>query len=66
MLGRLGTAKTPLVPTGQVCVHGEYWNARVRLGDAAQQVGPGDDVVVVGIAGRTLIVERLSEPNQAV
>ncbi len=64
MLGRHGTVKTPLAPTGRVFVHGEYWSARVRLESATQRVEPGDRVVVVDLAGGTLIVERLDQPDR--
>lgn len=63
MLGLEGTARTPLMPTGRIYVHGEYWSARVRLDDAGPPVEPGDDVVVVGFSGRTLIVERMNAPK---
>jgi len=64
MLGRLGTARTPLAPTGRIYVHGEYWTARVRGEDEKQGVDPGDEVVVVGFSGRTLIVECIKRSDR--
>ena len=65
MLGRRGTARTPLVPTGRIYVHGEYWTARVSGEGEKQWAEAGEEVVVVGFSGRTLLVERVERSNRA-
>lgn len=55
LIGEIGTARTPLDPTGKVFVHGEYWDARTADGT----IEPGERVVVERVEGRTLIVRRV-------
>ena len=55
LIGEIGTARTPLDPTGKVFVHGEYWDARAADGT----IEPGERVVVERVEGRTLIVRRV-------
>jgi membrane-bound serine protease (ClpP class) len=52
LLGRTGVAATPLVPDGQVRVHGEIWAAR-----SPTHVERGTRVVVRGVEGLVLDVE---------
>jgi membrane-bound serine protease (ClpP class) len=53
MIGEIGRAQTPLVPTGKVFVHGEIWNAICPSG-----AEPGDSVVVTKAEGMRLEVEK--------
>jgi len=58
MIGMIGTARTPLTPSGKVFVNGELWNAT-----SSQQLGPGQRVVVKEIHGLQLEVEPASSPE---
>ena len=53
MIGEIGVARTELVPSGKVFVHGELWNATSR-GELPQ----GTRVRVSAVDGLQLIVER--------
>jgi len=53
MIGQLGVAQTALSPAGKVFVHGEIWNA-VASGEVSQ----GEQVIVRGIKGLELTVEK--------
>ncbi|MBI4467529.1 MAG: nodulation protein NfeD [Acidobacteria bacterium] len=55
MIGETGTAFTDLAPSGQVFVHGEYWQAV-----APARVPVGNQVRVTGINGLTLQVEPVA------
>ena len=52
MIGEVGVARTELMPTGKVFVHGELWNATAR-----REVPRGARVRVSAIDGLQLIVE---------
>jgi membrane-bound serine protease (ClpP class) len=54
LLGSVGIAQQPLVPRGQVLVHGELWQA-----ESNDPVGPGDAVRVCAVRDLTLLVERI-------
>jgi membrane-bound serine protease (ClpP class) len=54
MIGMVGRVMEPLRPEGTVKVKDEYWNARSVEGD----IGTGEEVEVVGIAGLSLEVKR--------
>jgi membrane protein implicated in regulation of membrane protease activity len=54
MIGIVGTVTEPLSPEGMVKVKDEYWKARSVEGD----IGIGEEVEVVGIAGLSLEVKR--------
>ena len=53
LLGKQAEARSDLNLTGQVFVHGEYWNARSN-----EPVHKGEKVAIVGIDGLTLIVRK--------
>ncbi|HEX7078690.1 MAG TPA: nodulation protein NfeD [Candidatus Eisenbacteria bacterium] len=53
LVGERGTALSDLLPTGQVFVHGEYWNAQ-----AAYRVEKGDPIVVDRVDGMILHVRK--------
>jgi len=61
MIGEIGTAETPLAPSGKVSVHGEIWNAV-----ASTNIPLGDSVRVTAVDGLTVRVEpatrRVPEP----
>jgi membrane protein implicated in regulation of membrane protease activity len=52
LVGRRATVVTPLLPTGQVRVDGELWQARSAGGEE-----PGDTVVIRAVEGLELEVE---------
>ena len=51
MVGETGTVLSPCRPNGQVQLGGEIWEARCNAG-----ADRGDAVVVVAVAGLTLVV----------
>ena len=53
LIGMQAEARSDLNLTGQVFVHGEYWNAR-----SSEPVHKGEKVTVTGIEGLTLIVKK--------
>jgi len=53
LIGMRAEVKTEINPTGQVFVHGEYWNAR-----SSEPFHKGETVTIVGIEGLTLIVKK--------
>ncbi len=57
MIGKVGYAKTPLKPRGQVFVHGELWDAIIEGGEAEA----GEEIVVTGIEGLRLRVKKKGE-----
>jgi membrane-bound serine protease (ClpP class) len=54
LVGEIGTAATPIAPTGKVSVHGEFWNA---VSD--QTIEAGERVEVIGVVNLTLKVKKL-------
>jgi len=54
LVGRTGTAREVLSPTGRVFIHGEYWNARAASG----RIESGDRVRVESVERDTLVVRR--------
>jgi membrane-bound serine protease (ClpP class) len=58
MIGKTGSAITPLAPEGKVFVQGEYWDAVAR-----QPVTAGASVRVTGIRDLKLAVEPAAERN---
>ncbi|TFG92299.1 MAG: hypothetical protein E4H15_04035 [Syntrophobacterales bacterium] len=56
MIGREGTAITPVHTDGKVFVRGEYWNA--FSGEAIEK---GVDVRVIGVKGLKVEVEKIQE-----
>jgi membrane protein implicated in regulation of membrane protease activity len=54
MIGMVGTVTEPLSPEGTVKVKDEYWKARSVEGN----IGIGEEVEVVSIAGLSLEVKR--------
>ena len=55
LIGMRGEARSSLNPIGKVFVHGEYWRARSLAG----RIPRGNEVTVVGMEGRTLLVRSL-------
>lgn len=53
MLGRIGVVQTALTPAGKVFVNGETWNAT-----SAEAIEPGERIIVRGMHGLELEVER--------
>jgi membrane-bound serine protease (ClpP class) len=58
LLGMEARVVVPLAPVGQVRVHGELWQARCEEG-----AEPGERVLVRGLDGLTLLVDR-AEPHE--
>jgi membrane-bound serine protease (ClpP class) len=56
MIGREGTAVTPVHTDGKVLVRGEYWNA-----SSGEPIEEGTNVRVIGVKGLRLEVEKLQE-----
>jgi len=56
LIGMKGKAKNIINPKGIAFVNGEYWNARSREGE---RIPSGEEVTVVGMEGKTLIVRRV-------
>jgi membrane-bound serine protease (ClpP class) len=59
LIGKEATVAAPCLPEGQVQVRGELWQARCPEGATR-----GDIVVVRGLDGLTLIVERAFHDQQ--
>jgi len=57
LIGMKGAAKISINPEGTVFVNGEYWRARSLEG----RIPPGEEISVVGMEGRTLLVRRVHE-----
>jgi membrane-bound serine protease (ClpP class) len=55
IVGEVGEVRGKLSPTGQIFVHGEYWNAR-----SDGEVAIGEKVRVVGYEGLCLKVSRVA------
>jgi membrane-bound ClpP family serine protease len=60
LVGRLGIAKTKMLPSGSVLVEGQ-WLDSVTQGDAIE---PGEAVVVVEVRGNRVVVRR-ADPEEA-
>ncbi len=56
IVGKIGTARTVLDPSGTVQVYGEHWSAQIPEGE--DPVQPGEKVVVVAAEGLRLIVRK--------
>jgi len=56
MIGREGTAVTPVHTDGKVLIKGEYWNA-----SSGEPIEEGTDVRVIGVKGLKLEVEKIQE-----
>lgn len=54
LIGNIGIAQQPLVPRGQILVHGEIW-----LAESSLPAGTGDEVRVRSVDGLTLLVDRI-------
>ena len=61
LIGMKAEARTSIDPTGTVFVHGEYWSARSLAG----KIPPGEEVTVVGMQGRTLLVRQSCSASEA-
>ena len=61
LVGMNGEAKISLDPQGTVFVNGEYWKARSLEG----RISPGEDVTIVGMEGRTLLVRRARQSSSS-
>jgi len=59
LVGRMAVVRRRLEPEGTVLVHGEYWSARLQDG----QLPCGSFVRIVGMEGRTLLVERAEDDS---
>lgn len=55
LVGLIGEARSDLSPTGQVFVHGEYWNAR-----SDEPIARGERVTVTAVDGLTVRVKKYS------
>ncbi|HUQ23808.1 MAG TPA: NfeD family protein [Gaiellaceae bacterium] len=55
LVGRQGVVAADCMPLGQIRIAGELWGARCEVG-----AGAGDEVVVRGVDGLTLVVEAVS------
>lgn len=60
LVGETGIAQQPLLPAGQILVHGELWQAESNV-----PVNPGDPVRVRAVRGLTLLVERIPAAQRA-
>jgi membrane-bound ClpP family serine protease len=60
LVGRLGTAKSKMLPSGSVLVDGQWIDA-VTQGDAIE---PGEPIIVVEVRANRVIVRR-AEPDEA-
>ncbi len=61
LIGLRGVAKTSINPEGTLFVNGEYWKARSLEG----RISPGENVTVVGMEGRTLLVRRARQASSS-
>ncbi len=59
LIGTQGIAKSAINPEGKIFVSGEYWSARSLEG----RITTGEQVNVVGMEGRTLLVRRPRTTN---
>ncbi len=57
MIGEIGQTLSPLLPLGNVQVHGEIWNAEASSG----KIGKGEKVRIVSIKNLKLFVEKISD-----
>jgi membrane-bound serine protease (ClpP class) len=54
LIGLTAVAQQPLLPAGQVLVHGELWQA-----ESPVPVAPGESVRIRGVSNHTLLVDRI-------
>lgn len=59
IIGSSGIAEGRLTPDGYVRIKGELWRAETMSG--ARAIDPGEDVLVRGMRGMTLLVEPLGQ-----
>jgi membrane protein implicated in regulation of membrane protease activity len=57
-IGNRGRAATPISPTGYVRVNGELWRASSNT-----TIDAGEEIVVVGIDGMTLLISSIGKDN---
>jgi len=57
-IGSRGRAATPVSPTGYVRVNGELWRA-----SSDSKIDAGEEIVVVGIDGMTLLISSIGKDN---
>ena len=62
LVGMNGEVKISMDPQGTVFVNGEYWKARSLEG----RIPPGEDVTVVGMEGRTLLVRYARQVRSSI
>jgi membrane-bound serine protease (ClpP class) len=62
LIGKMGQVVSPVSPVGEVRIEGVVWRAKSMSGD----IPVGEKVVVKGIEGLTLIVERVQTSEKAV
>ncbi len=60
LVGRLGVAKSPMLPSGSVFVDGQWIDA-VSQGDAIE---PGEPIIVVEVRANRVVVRR-ADPDEA-
>jgi membrane-bound serine protease (ClpP class) len=56
LVGNIGIAQQPLMPHGQILVHGELWQA-----ESSGPAAAGEQVRVRSVDGLTLLVDRIPE-----
>ena len=57
-IGSRGRAATPISPTGYVRVNGELWRASSNV-----TIDAGEEIIVVGINGMTLLISSMEKDN---
>jgi len=57
-IGSRGRAATPISPTGYVRVNGELWRA-----SSSVTIDAGQEIVVVGMDGMTLLISTIEKDN---
>ena len=57
-IGSRGRAATPISPTGYVRVNGELWRA-----SSSATIDAGQEIVVVGMDGMTLLISAIEKDN---
>ncbi len=56
LIGKTGKAISDLSPEGEVAIEGIAWRARIISSDV-RRISKGDNVIVTGISGLTLLIE---------
>jgi membrane-bound serine protease (ClpP class) len=54
LVGEIGTASTPIAPTGKVSIHGEFWNAT-----SDQPIEAGAKVQIIGVENLKIKVKKI-------